>query len=153
MECYFPNFSFSGLKFWWIFVKFQNCSRTWRILFALVIRRSLLSFRFQGKTSDILTIFDGKKIFLRQNISEIMDLNHLAEVLSCGSPDQLKIGFSSLLSLFPESSCESMQLANLLLPLVLELMKPFYSEDAMVQINCYFYVQVAIFVFLSINSC
>ena len=82
-----------------------------------------------------------------------MDLNHLAEVLSCGSPDQLKIGFSSLLSLFPETSCESMQLANLLLPLVLEILKPFYSEDAMVQINCYFYVQVTFLVFLFTYFC
>ena len=72
-----------------------------------------------------------------------MDLEYLAEILSCGSPAQLRVGFSSLLSLFPDSSCESMQLANLLLPLVLETLKPFYSEDTMVQINCYFFVQVS----------
>ena len=75
-------------------------------------------------------------------IFRFMDLNRLSEILSCGDPARLKFGFSSLLGLFPESSCESMQMANLLLPLVLEVLKPFYSEDVMVQVNCYFFVQV-----------
>ena len=78
-----------------------------------------------------------------------MDLDRLSQVLSCGSqPAHLKAGFSSLLGLFPDSSCETMQMANLLLPLVLELLKPFYSEDAMVQINCYYYVQVFYIIFI-----
>ena len=78
-----------------------------------------------------------------------MDLDRLSDILSCGSPAHLKIGFSSLLGLFPDSSCESLQMANLLLPLVLEVLKPFYTEDVMVQINCYFFVQVVFTFFWS----
>lgn len=73
-----------------------------------------------------------------------MDLNRLCELLDIQDvgPDGLESGFSSLLEMFPDSSCESLQLVNLLLPLVLEILKPFYSEDAMVQINMYFYIEV-----------
>ena len=72
-----------------------------------------------------------------------MDLDRLSQILSCGSqPAHLKAGFSSLLGLFPDSSCESIQMANFLIPLVLEILKPFYSQDTMVQINSYFFAQV-----------
>ena len=71
-----------------------------------------------------------------------MDLEQLCQLLEVTNPTHLGTGFASLLDLFPESSCESVQLVNVLLPLVLELLKPFYSEDVMVQANLYLYVEV-----------
>ena len=78
---------------------------------------------------------------------EIMDLAKLCEALGVSDPTFLKVGFSTLFDLFPDSSCESIQLVNFLIPLVLELIKPFYHEDAMLQINQYFYVEVVFFRF------
>lgn len=71
-----------------------------------------------------------------------MDLVQLCETLGVADPSLLNVGFSTLFDLFPDSSCESIQLVNCLLPLVLELIKPFYHDDALLQINLYFYVEV-----------
>ena len=71
-----------------------------------------------------------------------MDLVKLCRSLGVKDPSFLTVGFSTLFDLFPDSSCESIQLVNYLLPLVLELIKPFYHEDVMLQINQYYYVEV-----------
>ena len=73
-----------------------------------------------------------------------MDLDRLCALLGDVDMYHLKEGFSQLLGLFPESSCESIQLVNLVLPLILDLLRPFYREDVMVQVNHYFYVKVSI---------
>ena len=73
-----------------------------------------------------------------------MDLVELSRTLGVADPSFLKVGFSALFDLYPDSSCESIQLVNFLLPLVLELIKPFYHEDVVLQINQYFYVEVTI---------
>ena len=72
-----------------------------------------------------------------------MDLERLCALLGGVSSDHLAAGFASLLQLFPESSCESIQLVNVLIPLVLDSIKPFFKENAMVQVNCYFYTEVS----------
>ena len=73
-----------------------------------------------------------------------MDLGRLCSLLGVSDPDQLAAGFSSLLGLFPNSSCESIQLVNVLIPLTLDSIRPFFKENAMVQVNCYFYSEVSI---------
>ena len=72
-----------------------------------------------------------------------MDLDRLCDLLGDVDMYHLKEGFSQLLGLFPDSSCEAIQLVNLVLPLVLDLLRPFYSEAVMVQINHYFFVKVS----------
>ena len=71
-----------------------------------------------------------------------MDLEQLSDLLGGVGQDHLASGFASLLELFPTSSCESMQMVNVLLPLLLDSIRPFFYEEAMVQVNCYFYVKV-----------
>ena len=71
-----------------------------------------------------------------------MDLDRLCTLLGGVDMYHLKEGFAHLLILFPESSCEAIQLVNLVLPLILDLMRSFYSENVMVQVNHYFYVKV-----------
>ena len=71
-----------------------------------------------------------------------MDYDRLSALLDNVDVRHFKEGFMSLLSLFPDSSCESVQLVNLLLPLVLDLLRPFYDDNTMVQINLYLYAQV-----------
>ena len=72
-----------------------------------------------------------------------MDLVDLCQSFGVADSSLLEVGFSTLFDLFSESSCESIQLVNFLLPLTLELIKPFYHEDAMLQINLYYYVEVS----------
>ena len=71
-----------------------------------------------------------------------MDIDRLCHLLGDVDLPHVREGFAELLNLFPESSCESVQLVNLLLPLVLDLLRPFYAEDVMTQVNLYFYCQV-----------
>lgn len=71
-----------------------------------------------------------------------MDLVRLCTLLDGVEPEHLAVGFSSLLDLFPDSSCETVQLVNVLLPLMLDTIRPFFLENAMVQVNCYFYSEV-----------
>ena len=71
-----------------------------------------------------------------------MDLNRLCTLLGDVDMYHLKEGFTQLLSLYPDSSCEAIQLVNLVLPLVLDLLRNFYAEDVMVQVNHYFFVKV-----------
>ena len=78
------------------------------------------------------------------NLHFRMDLEHLCTLLGDVPVDQLHAGFSSLLSLFPDSSCESLQMVNVLVPLLLDAIRPFFSEAAMIQVNCYFYVEVSL---------
>ena len=77
-----------------------------------------------------------------------MDLDRLCALLGDVERDQLSSGFASLLDLFPNSSCESIQMLNVLLPLFLDAIRPFFREDAMIQVNCYFYVEVRYLYFI-----
>ena len=74
---------------------------------------------------------------------KIMDLVNLCAQLGDFHPDHLHVGFASLLDLYPESSCESIQLVNVLIPLALDAIRPFFTEQAMIQVNCYFYAEVS----------
>ena len=78
-----------------------------------------------------------------------MDLEHLCSLLGDVDQEHLAAGFASLLELYPNSSCESMQLVNVLLPLLLDAIRPFFREEAMVQVNCYFYVQVILSIIIT----
>ena len=84
----------------------------------------------------VFVLFQVSLIFL------VMDLEQLSVLLGGVGQDHLASGFASLLELFPASSCESMQMVNVLLPLLLDSIRPFFHEEAMVQVNCYFYVKV-----------
>ena len=74
-----------------------------------------------------------------------MDLDKLCALLGDVDMYHLKEGFGQLFMLFPDSSCEAIQLVNLVLPLLLDLIRPFYKDDVMVQVNHYFFVKVSWF--------
>lgn len=82
-----------------------------------------------------------------------MDFDRLCELLGGVDIRHLKEGFAGLLNLFPESSCEPVQLVNLLIPLVMEVLRQFYNDHTLVQMNLYLYVQVCscFYVFLYIS--
>ena len=71
-----------------------------------------------------------------------MDFDRLSELLGGVDIHHLKEGFAGLLSLFPDSSCESVQLVNLLLPLVMDVLRQFYNDHTLVQMNLYLFAQV-----------
>ena len=80
----------------------------------------------------------------KHHVILVMDLDRLCTLLGDVDMYHLKEGFSQLLALFPNSSCESIQLVNLVLPLTLDLLRSFYTEEVMVQVNHYFYVKVSV---------
>ena len=71
-----------------------------------------------------------------------MDFDRLCELLGGVDIHHLKEGFAGLLSLFPDSSCESVQFVNVLLPLVMDVLRHFYNDHSLVQINLYLFAQV-----------
>ena len=71
-----------------------------------------------------------------------MDYDRLCELLDGVDIHHLKEGFAGLLGLFPDSSCESVQLVNLLLPLVMDVLRQFYDDHTLVQMNLYLFAQV-----------
>ena len=73
-----------------------------------------------------------------------MDFDRLCALLGDVDIHHLREGFSGVLSLFPESSCETIQLVNVLIPLVLDVLRPFYNDYTLVQMNLYLYAQVFI---------
>ena len=71
-----------------------------------------------------------------------MDIERLCSLLGDVDVNHLDAGFGQLLSLFPETSCEAIQLINVMLPLTMDLMRPFYAENVLTQINLYLYTKV-----------
>ena len=86
-------------------------------------------------------------------ILEGMDFDRLCALLGDVDIHHLKEGFSSLLGLFPDSSCETIQLVNILIPLVLDVLRTFYNDRTLVQMNLYLYAQVREFVLFLYHSC
>ena len=63
--------------------------------------------------------------------------------------NQLRAGFAGLLTLFPDSSCETIQLVNVHLPLVMDVLRHFYNDHTLVQMNLYLFAQVILFIMIS----
>ena len=78
-----------------------------------------------------------------------MDFDRLCALLGDVDIHHLREGFSSLLGLFPNSSCETIQLVNVLIPLVLDVLHTFYNDHTMVQMNLYLYAQVYLYSFFA----
>ena len=74
-----------------------------------------------------------------------MDYDRLCALLDDVDIHHLKVGFSGLLGLFPESGCETIQLVNVLIPLTLDVLRTFYNDNTLVQMNLYLYAQVTFY--------
>ena len=81
-----------------------------------------------------------------------MDFDRLCDLLDGVDINQLSVGFAGLLALFPDSSCETIQLVNVHLPLVMDVLRHFYNDHTLVQMNLYLFAQVILLFLLSFSD-
>ena len=73
-----------------------------------------------------------------------MSYELICRALGVAPGDDLKVAFKQLFYLHPRSGCESIQLVNLLMPLVMDLLRTHFTTTDMVSINLYFFSTVCL---------
>ena len=77
----------------------------------------------------------------------------VCEALGVTPDGDLEAAFRQLFYLHPESGCESIQLVNLLLPLVMDLLRTHFNDIDTVNINLFFYSKVGHIIQSLFDSC
>ena len=72
-----------------------------------------------------------------------MSFQSICDALGVSPDGDLEAAFRQLFYCHPRTSCEPIQLTNLLLPLVVDLLRTHFGQSDMVTINLYLFSEVS----------